>query len=493
MSKQVIVVGSGLAGLTCAMDLLDEGFEVTVLEAGAIPGGRTSNWDENGMEVESGFHKYIGFYSELPKLLERAGINLGEMLTWETTLEIRLPDQEEEEGAVFGLAPGRSPFKAIAGVLGNNDFLSPSDKMSLIPFMSAGLKDYTDNPEELDRYTVAEYAQKHGVNPEAIRHILEPLTAGVLFLPPERYSALVFFGIFAPGVPGFYKMKIGAFNGGMYDVMIHPIIHAITARGGKLRTLSRVSELISDGNQVIGVRIGEEELLADHVVVATNMHGAKLLLAQQFSGHNWFEDFLEMPMMSDITVQVETSKRLMELDRTTFAPGTCIGSFTEQSQTTFKHVPGRLSFILTPPERFIDLSDEEVFSIFLQDAKRIGLNIEDVLLDYRVIRMKDHFHTVEPGHAWRRPAQKTPIPGLTLAGDYTYQAMFTTMEGAVISGHWAAEAITGKGKERKPRAENPNPDALTDHVVRAPDMLGRAAAESAPLDTPERFIGRKDG
>ncbi|MFD2610873.1 hydroxysqualene dehydroxylase [Paenibacillus gansuensis] len=491
MPQKVIIIGAGLAGLTCAMDLCDEGYEVTVLEAGLVAGGRTSNWNENGMEVESGFHKYIGYYSELPKLLKRAGINVDEMLTWETSMEILMPD--EEESAEFGLAPVRNPIKMIASLMGNNDFLSPSEKMSLIPFLTAGMKDYVSNPEELDRYSVTEYAELHGVKHEALRHILVPLTTGILFLPPERYSALVFFSTLGPGVSGFYKMKIGAFNGGMTDVMAHPLMQGVVARGGSVRTLSRVTELISDGNTVSGVKVGDEQLDADHVVLASNIASSKLLLAQKFSGHNWFEPFLNMPTMSDVTVQVETSVPMMEMDRTTFAPGTCIGSFGEQSRTTFRHVPGRQSYILTPPERFINMSDEEVFAVFLQDAERIGLKMKDHLLDYMVIRMKDHFHTVEPGHAWRRPTQKTVIPGLYLAGDYTKQPMFTTMEGAVISGHRAADAVMGKWTEEEPRFTDDNPDRLTDGVVHAPDVVGRSALEPASVDTPDRFIRRKEG
>ena len=37
--------------------------------------------------------------------------------------------------------------------------------------------------------------------------------------------------------------------------------------------------------------------------------------------------------------------------------------------------------------------------------------------------------------------QKTPIPGLVLAGDYTRQKFYTTMEGAVLSGIAAANII----------------------------------------------------
>ena len=44
----------------------------------------------------------------------------------------------------------------------------------------------------------------------------------------------------------------------------------------------------------------------------------------------------------------------------------------------------------------------------------------------------------------RRPVNRTAIPNLLLAGDWTRSGWPATMEGAVRSGYLAAEAITGK-------------------------------------------------
>ncbi|QNB00263.1 FAD-dependent oxidoreductase [Massilia sp. Se16.2.3] len=45
------------------------------------------------------------------------------------------------------------------------------------------------------------------------------------------------------------------------------------------------------------------------------------------------------------------------------------------------------------------------------------------------------------GFEERRPAQRTPLPGLVLAGDWTQTRMPCTMEGAVKSGFLAAEVV----------------------------------------------------
>ena len=59
-----------------------------------------------------------------------------------------------------------------------------------------------------------------------------------------------------------------------------------------------------------------------------------------------------------ISAQMELTARSMPKDRTTFAPETCLASFSEQNESTFKEVPGRLSIILTPPEKFLNMAKE---------------------------------------------------------------------------------------------------------------------------------------
>jgi 15-cis-phytoene desaturase len=66
------------------------------------------------------------------------------------------------------------------------------------------------------------------------------------------------------------------------------------------------------------------------------------------------------------------------------------------------------------------------------------------ITDYRVIRHPADFYSLEPGMERLRPTQRTSIPGLVLAGDYTKQPCLATMEGAVVSGLRAARVAMDK-------------------------------------------------
>ncbi|HWM89330.1 MAG TPA: FAD-dependent oxidoreductase [Thermoanaerobaculia bacterium] len=435
----VIVVGGGLAGLSCGFELSSRGRGVLLLEAGPVVGGRTSSWNDNGMVVESGLHRVLGFYEAFPDLLRRAGIDINGIVYWEDEVEIRLPDGQGN--GVFGAAPLYRPFETIGGVLGNFDLLSILDRVTLAAFISAGLLEYFTNPAGLDQISVREKARAAGVTERAIHNVLIPLTSGLYFLPPERYSAYAFFGTLGPYLDRILTVRVGAFLGGMTDVMAAPVASAIVRNGGEVRTRARVTRLLTEGGRVSGVEVGRERIAAEHVVLAASLAPAQHLVRQAFGSHPWFQPMLRLPSMPSVTIQMELDRPSMPIDRTTFGPGTVLASFAEQSRSTFRECPGRISIILTPPERFLRMEPDEILEITCRDAERLGVRVRDRIVKYRVVKLPADFYALSPGNDALRPPQATPIEGLTLAGDYTRQQYLATMEGAVVSGRRAARIV----------------------------------------------------
>jgi 15-cis-phytoene desaturase len=439
----VVVAGAGLAGLACAFELATAGREVLVLEAREVVGGRTSSWTEQGMPVESGLHRMLGIYRALPEVLARAGLSIDELVCWEDEVEIRLPDSGPD--AVFGAAPVHNPVTSLAGLAANNHLLSPLDKVRLAAFAAAGLRDALLRPGWLDQRSVLQYARAHGLPQRVVERLLVPLTAGLFFLPPERYSALVLFGLLAQTVQRLPRLRIGAFAGPMTEVLAAPLAAAIHRAGGTVCTGVPVERLLHRAGRVNGVRAAGERLGARQVVLATSLVPAQRLLRRAFAGQGWLEPLLRLPSMAVVTFQAELDRPLLPVDRTTFSPGTVLASYAEQSRTTFRHAPGRLSVICSPPEPLLRAPPEEVLATVLADAERLGLDLAGTLRAYRVVRFAEDFMSLAPGHTALRPAQRTPIAGLTLAGDWTAQPFLATMEGAVISGRRAARVILEAG------------------------------------------------
>ena len=432
----VIVVGAGLAGLSCAYELSAKGKEVLVLEAHPYAGGRTSSFSERGMKVESGLHRYIGYYSALPKLLKKCGVEIERLVTWEEKVDILV--KEKNKKLVLGVAPLFGFRKTIRGLAENEDVLSTKDKLSLVPFFLSGFSNYMVS-WSLDDYSVSEYADKHHVTERAKRLVLEPLSSGIFFMPPENYSAYAFFGLFAPAIPKFYKMRIGAFLGGMTETMANPIVNKIKDHGGKFYFGEPVKEIVVWDGTVSGVRSKSgEEVEAETTVIATSLPAAKEILRPLRKIRELSRLFM-LPCMSACTLQMELSRPALKKDITTFGPGTDMVSFAEQSRSTFRKSKGRLSVILGNPEEYADMSEEKILPVVVDQMDSLGVHLEGSILEARKVAEKNEFYSLDKGHQLMRPRQRTGIDGLVLAGDYTRTPSFATMEGAVISGKKAAK------------------------------------------------------
>src|SRR5688572_12869428 len=162
-----IVIGAGLAGLSAAFELCERGLKTLVLESGPQVGGRTSNWRPDWMDVESGIHKFVGFYKEFPRLLKRAGIDLDDVFIYQDEIEIRVagggernadPKRRDRTGR-FAVSILFRPIRTVGGALGNSALLSWRDKWHVVKFFTAGIYRYLRDPESLDRISVAEYAR----------------------------------------------------------------------------------------------------------------------------------------------------------------------------------------------------------------------------------------------------------------------------------------------------------------------------------------------
>ena len=73
---RVIVVGAGLAGLTCAKVLAERGIEVVVYEASDGVGGRVRTDERDGFLLDRGFQVYFTAYPVSRRHLDHKALNL---------------------------------------------------------------------------------------------------------------------------------------------------------------------------------------------------------------------------------------------------------------------------------------------------------------------------------------------------------------------------------------------------------------------------------
>jgi 15-cis-phytoene desaturase len=183
---KTIVIGSGLAGLSAALELSRNGFEVLLLEAAPYIGGRPASWNKDGMEVESGLHRVLGFYTAFPKLVKKAGLKMKDIIIWEDEIEVKIATGTGKGPSyVYGTSPVFKPVKTFSSPF-RNHLLSWKETWKALKFFISGMMTFITRPERLDEFSVLDYANKFHLSEETIQRLLVPLTAGLFFIPPER-------------------------------------------------------------------------------------------------------------------------------------------------------------------------------------------------------------------------------------------------------------------------------------------------------------------
>jgi monoamine oxidase len=185
----VVVIGAGLAGLTCARDLSAGGADVTVLEARDVVGGRTPRVEAGGRTVDGGGELVGLFMTPFVELAAELGLELEESQT-------ALP------GEIVFLADGRRVVGGFEDLVGSSSKASHDAYERRLAEVAAGIDPARPwaHPDaaELDALSLADYARRLGADEGAIGIIrLHHLSLSVD--APERTSALSELRKFAAG------------------------------------------------------------------------------------------------------------------------------------------------------------------------------------------------------------------------------------------------------------------------------------------------------
>ncbi|XP_077213567.1 zeta-carotene desaturase, chloroplastic/chromoplastic-like isoform X2 [Tasmannia lanceolata] len=73
---KVAIIGAGLAGMSTAVELLDQGHEVDIYDSRSFIGGKVGSFqDKHGNHIEMGLHVFFGCYNNLFRLMKKVGAN----------------------------------------------------------------------------------------------------------------------------------------------------------------------------------------------------------------------------------------------------------------------------------------------------------------------------------------------------------------------------------------------------------------------------------
>jgi squalene-associated FAD-dependent desaturase len=421
---RVAVIGAGYAGMAAAVELCAAGMAVDVFEASRTLGGRARRADIDGAAYDNGQHILVGAYSETLRLMRQVGANPEKLLQ-------RLPLDLEYPNIIRIKAPTLpAPLHLAVALLGAQG-LSWREKWAAIRFMQHLKARRFELPASLSVHSLLEDLNQ----PDRLRRYLwEPLCVATLNTPTESASAQVFAHVL--------RDTLGACRAAS-DLLLprtdltalfpEPASRYLEEHGGRIQRGHRVGRLKMDKD---GWRIDEHSIAYDAVILAVAPQHLPALLPQDAALETLRQQVTALHFEPIVTAYLHypASVRLSQpmlgygdgLLQWLFDRGQLMGT------------AGTLAAVISAKGRHLDLQSDEL-------ASQLDAEIRSFLPDlpplegHRIITEKRATFACAPNLL--RPATRTSIPSLLLAGDYVASDYPGTLESAIRSGVSAARTL----------------------------------------------------
>ncbi|QNL21761.1 phytoene desaturase [Hyphobacterium sp. CCMP332] len=279
MSKKVIVIGSGFAGISVAANLAKSGFSVTVLEKNEQPGGRARSFESNGFLFDMGpswywmpevfenfyqsFKKKASDYYNLIRLDPSYRVYFGE----KDFLDIPAK-MEELENLFEQLEPGSS--KNLKKFISESAYKYEVGMRDLVHKPAKSILEFADlrllkGMLKMHVFqSISNYIKKYFSHPRLIQLLEFP----VLFLGATPWKTPALYSLM-----NYADMALGTWYpmGGMHNI-VKAMKDIAEEQGVVFKTGINVEAIKSEGRNVKGVFAGDHFYEADIVVGGADYH-----------------------------------------------------------------------------------------------------------------------------------------------------------------------------------------------------------------------------
>jgi len=418
----IIIVGAGLAGLTCAKILAEAKQEILVLEAADQVGGRLrTDYHKDGYRLDRGFQVLFTSYAaasrhlDFKKLKQRV-FDPGALLV--------------KNGKRYEITdPLREPTHLLPSLL--NPLIPMQDKVRVLALRAQLLqqgtgdtfagKYQTDGQDE----TTEDFLRRTGFTSTFIDNFIRPFYGGIFLDRSLETSARMFQFTFKMLATG--NILIPA-----EGIQAIPEQLAAHLPKGSVRTNTRVGELIIKDNRVQGVRtVSGEYIEAEQVIVATSSPIAEKFTQRQFPS---------LPM-STICLYFAGDERLYSQRKILLNadPHAYVNNAVLVTNIAPTYAPPRKHLLSVTVLDHLKDDDEVIIERSRAEIARWfpahDLSCWKLLALYRIPFAQ---FAQPPGIYDALPQNDTDVEGLYLAGEYTQSS---SIQGAMHSGEFAAKAV----------------------------------------------------
>ncbi|CAL1356407.1 unnamed protein product [Linum trigynum] len=479
---KVAIIGAGLAGMSTAVELLDQGHEVDIYDSRSFIGGKVGSFvDRKGNHIEMGLHVFFGCYNNLFRLMKKVGADKNLLVKDHTHTFV---NKGGELGELDFRFPVGAPLHGINAFLTTNQ-LNTYDKarnavaLALSPVVRAlvdpdgAMRDIRN----LDSISFSDWFISKGGTRTSIQRMWDPVAYALGFIDCDNMSArcmLTIFSLFATKTEASLLRMLK----GSPDVFLSgPIRKYIEDRGGRFHLRWGCRQVLYEtspdgGTYVTGLAVSratnKETIKADAYVAACDVPGIKKLLPKEWRESKFFDNIYELVGVPVVTVQLryngwvtelqdlERSRQLRRaagLDNLLYTPDADFSCFADLALTSPEdyYIEGQgslLQCVLTPGDPYMPLTNDKIIERVKKQVLSLFPSSQGLEVTWSsVVKIGQSLYREGPGKDPFRPDQKTPVKNFFLAGSYTKQDYIDSMEGATLSGRQASAFICQAGEE----------------------------------------------
>ena len=442
-TREVVVIGGGIAGLAAGVRLIQLGMKPIVLEKRPFLGGRAYSFtdSETGSEIDNGQHVFVGACDQFQQYIRDIG-------AWDQVrLEKRLELPVLKNGRLSWLRARKLPglLANLSALLGYRHVGIRGKLLILWGLLSIRLtRPGPGSPH--DRITFEDWLRDHGQNDETIRNfwnliILPSLNDDISVV--SAYTGIMLFKIALLGAAGNPAMGVPLV--GLSTLAGENARNFIEQHGGEIRTGVEVASLSIDNARITGVVTVNGELIeGDAVISAVPAVALTPLLPGGSEETDGPDDFFtpaeSIKTAPIVAVHIWYDRPVLRQKYVAVLDSPLQWVFNDTELKSRDDGAGQHIVIsLSGAWEWKDRSKQELREIFTTEMALVFPEAQKAAITkFAVVKMLEATFRAIPGTQSARLSQRTPLPGLYLAGDWTDTGWPSTMESAVRSGNLAA-------------------------------------------------------
>lgn len=427
MSHDVAVIGGGLAGLSAATALAEQGLRVFVLEARPTLGGRATAFTDpaTGERVDNGQHVLVGGYHDTFDFLRR--LNTEHDVHVQPNLHIDVIDRDGQTSSLK-CPPLPPPFHLLGGVI----------RWRGIGWRDRAALRHMRHPQPGPAHeTVRQWLARYRQTPRLIEMLWEPLAVAALNQSIDDASGAAFATVLQRMFTNNRRdCALGLPLKALDELYALPARDYIERAGGTVR-VNAPARVTCSGRATVSVR--DETVPANVVICATAWYALPSVFPDRPPSLEGTLRAAEATEASPIvTVNLWFDRAVLDVPFVGL-PGREM-QWVFDKRALFGGQASHLSLVSSGAADLVGRQNVELIELALGELRAaLPAAREAQVLRGVVVREKRATFSVAPGLP-RRPPTRTPVPGLFLAGDWIDTGLPATIEGAVASGHAAARA-----------------------------------------------------